>query len=75
MGWRRFGTTVEFLKNVVDDVNDIWHAGATTLSECASVSFYGETCIIRKMEIPRTRPSTILGRDNPGPLRVETEWS
>jgi len=57
MGWRRFGTTIEFLKNVVDDVNDIWHQGTTTLSDCESVSFYGETCIIRKRKIPRARPT------------------
>jgi|SRR5579871_72667 len=71
MGWRRFGTTVELLKGVADDVNDIWHQGPTTLSECASVSFYGETCIIRKAKVPRVRQPTILGRDNPTPLRVD----
>jgi hypothetical protein len=73
MGWRRFGTTVELLKGVADDVNDIWHQGPTTLSECASVSFYAETCVIRKLKIPRVRQSTILGRDNPAPLQVDLD--
>lgn len=71
MGLRRFGATVEFLKSVVDDVNDIWHQGTPTLTDCESVSFYGETCVIRKRKIPRVRPASVLGRDNPAPPRGE----
>jgi hypothetical protein len=75
MGYRRFGTMVEFLKNVVDDVNDIWHQGNPTLAQCESVSFYGETCVIQKLKIRRVRDATIFGRENPGPLQVEKDWS
>jgi hypothetical protein len=71
MGWRQFGTAVEFLKNVVDDVNNIWHQAVPTLEDCGSVSFYGETCILRKLKTPRVRGATILGRDNPAPLRID----
>lgn len=49
MGLRQPGTTIEFLKNVVDDVNALWHDGEVTLPGCESLMFASETCLIRKL--------------------------
>ena len=48
MGWRQAGSTIEFLKGVVDDVHHDWHEHPEALTEVASISFYPETCILFK---------------------------
>lgn len=48
MAWRAPGTTVEFLKGVVDDVHAMWHDRLVSLENVASIHFYPETCVIQK---------------------------
>ena len=48
MGWRQSGSTVEFLKGVVDDVHGEWHVQPVTLPGVVKISFHRETCIIYK---------------------------
>lgn len=48
MAWRQPGTTVEFLKGVVDDVHAFWHDKPVMIRPCHSISFYQETCVLRK---------------------------
>jgi hypothetical protein len=47
-GWRQPGTTIEVLKDVVDDVNSYWHQRGARLSDVESVQFYPELCVISK---------------------------
>jgi len=49
MALRQPGTTIELLKNVVDDVHAMWHDGEITLPRCEWVVFANETCLIRKL--------------------------
>ena len=48
MRWREPGTTMEFLKDVADDVNAGWHDRPVLLSDVYSVAFFQELCILRK---------------------------
>jgi Methyltransferase domain len=48
MGWRKNGSTIEFLKGVVDDVHCEWHEQPQTLTDVASINFHRETCILQK---------------------------
>ena len=50
MGWRQPGTTVEFLKQVLDDVNVDWHRRPATLPDVESAHFYFETCVMVKAQ-------------------------
>jgi len=47
-GWRQPGTTIEVLKDLVDDVNSYWHQRGARLSDVESVQFYPELCVISK---------------------------
>ena len=47
-GYREPGTTIEVLKEVVDDVNWYWHQRGLTLDEVESVQFYPELCVLTK---------------------------
>jgi hypothetical protein len=49
MGLHQPGTTIELLKNVVDDVHAMWHDGEITLPQCEWVVFANETCLLRKL--------------------------
>jgi cephalosporin hydroxylase len=51
MGWRREGTTVEFLKDVIDDLHERWHDQPVALRACSSVCFFEQACIIRKRQV------------------------
>jgi hypothetical protein len=46
--WRKPDTTVEVLKEIVDDVNLYWHQQPPTLGEVESVHFYSELCVLAK---------------------------
>jgi hypothetical protein len=46
--WRREGTMVELLKEILDDVNEPWHKQAVTLQDLASVHVYRELAVLRK---------------------------
>jgi len=48
MRWREPGTAVEFLKDVVDDVNAAWHDRPVVLPDLHSVAFFQEVCVLRK---------------------------
>lgn len=47
-GWRQPGTTIEVLKELVDDVNSYWHRRGARLSDLESVQFYPELCVMSK---------------------------
>ena len=49
MGLRQPGTTIEFLKSVVDDVHIMWHDGEVTLPHVEWLVFANETCLMRKL--------------------------
>jgi hypothetical protein len=49
-GWRQPGTTIEVLKDLVDDVNSYWHQRGARLSDIESVQFYPELCLISKRQ-------------------------
>ena len=49
MGLRQPGTTIEFLKSVVDDVHIMWHDGEVTLPQVEWLVFANETCMMRKL--------------------------
>jgi cephalosporin hydroxylase len=49
MGWRQPGTTMEFLKDVADDVQAGWHDCPVLIRDCESITFYRETCLLRKL--------------------------
>jgi len=48
MRWRERGTTVEFLKDIADDVNEAWHDRPVVLRDVYSLAFFQELCILRK---------------------------
>jgi Methyltransferase domain len=48
MGWRQTGTTVEFLKGVVDDVHEMWHDKPVEIRACVAITFVAEACLLRK---------------------------
>jgi len=48
MGWRHPGTTIEFLKDVADDVHATWHDKPVLIRDCLSLTFFQETCLLRK---------------------------
>jgi trans-aconitate methyltransferase len=48
MGWRERGTTMEFLKDVADDVNGAWHDRPVVFRDVYSLAFFQELCILRK---------------------------
>ena len=48
MGWREPGTTMEFLKDVADDVNGAWHDRPVIFRDVYSLAFFQELCILRK---------------------------
>jgi hypothetical protein len=54
-GWRQPGTTVEVLKDVVDDVNWYWHQRDAALDDVESVQFYPELCVLTKYPPARRR--------------------
>jgi hypothetical protein len=47
-GWHQPGTTIEVLKDLVDDVNSYWHQRGARLSDLESIQFYPELCVISK---------------------------
>ena len=47
-GWRQPGTTIEVLKEIVDDVNWYWHQRDAVLDDVESVHFYSELCVLTK---------------------------
>jgi 8-demethyl-8-alpha-L-rhamnosyltetracenomycin-C 2'-O-methyltransferase len=48
MRYRQMGTTMEFLKNIMDDLHVKWHKQTPTLADVAALHFYPDTCLIRK---------------------------
>jgi hypothetical protein len=46
--WRREGTMVEMLKDVLDDVNEPWHHQPTVLPNLASIHLYQELALLLK---------------------------
>ena len=48
MGWRKPETTVEFLKDVVDDIHEKLHKQAVTLPGLEFIHFYSELCVMRR---------------------------
>jgi Methyltransferase domain len=68
MRWRQPGTTIEFLKGVVDDVHAMWHEELVILPELTEIHFYNETCVLRKASSPtegdheRHRPGMATGQ-------------
>jgi trans-aconitate methyltransferase len=48
MGWRAPGTTMEFLKDVADDVNGAWHDRPVVFRDVYSLAFFQELCVLRK---------------------------
>ena len=54
-GYREPGTTIEVLKDVVDDVNWYWHQRGEMLDDVESVQFYPELCILTKSASAGTR--------------------
>jgi len=48
MGWREPGTTMEFLKDVADDVNGTWHDRPVVFPDVYSLAFFQELCVLRK---------------------------
>ena len=50
MAWRSPGSTVEFLKGVVDDVHAMWHDRFVSLAGVRSIHFYDETCLLKKAD-------------------------
>ena len=48
MAWRNTGTTIEFLKGIVDDIHAMWHEELVTLRNVGSIYFYPETCVLKK---------------------------
>jgi predicted O-methyltransferase YrrM len=51
MGWRQAGSTVEFLKDVADDVNTQWHNQPLVLGDVDSIAFHEYVCVIRKSRV------------------------
>lgn len=51
-GWRRPQTTVEFLKDVIDDVHQPLHGRQVTLEDMESIHFYYELCVIHRARRP-----------------------
>jgi hypothetical protein len=47
-GWRKEGTTVEWLKEIVDDVNHAWHGQPATMPDLSSLHLYPELAILVK---------------------------
>ena len=47
-GYRAPGTTIELLKEIVDDVNWYWHQRGKVLDDVESVQFYPELCVLTK---------------------------
>jgi hypothetical protein len=60
MAWRGPGTTIEFLKGIVDDVHAMWHEKFVTLKNVAGIYFFPETCVLRKT--PASNTETVTGR-------------
>jgi Methyltransferase domain len=54
-GWRQPGTTIEVLKDIVDDVNWYWHQRDALLDDVESVQFYPELCVLAKSSPTRRR--------------------
>jgi predicted O-methyltransferase YrrM len=54
-GYREPGTTIEVLKEIVDDVNWYWHQRGMTLDWVESVQFYPELCLVTKRSSERPR--------------------
>ena len=48
MRWREPGTTMEFLKDVADDVNRAWHDRPVIFRDVYSLGFFQELCVLRK---------------------------
>jgi trans-aconitate methyltransferase len=48
MRWREGGTTMEFLKDVADDVNGAWHDCPVLFPDVYSLAFFQELCVLRK---------------------------
>jgi predicted O-methyltransferase YrrM len=64
-GYRRPGTFVEHLKEIVDDVNQWWHQQPPILPELASVELYPELCVFVKHVAP------FRGGGAPDPVKLE----
>ncbi len=47
-GWRREGTLVEHLKELVDDVHQPWHGQPAALNDLKSLHVYSELAILRR---------------------------
>ena len=48
MGWRQPGSTIEELKNFVDDLHRGWHEEPVVFDDLECVHFYRGTCVLRK---------------------------
>jgi hypothetical protein len=55
MTWRSPGTTIEFLKGVVDDVHAMWHEKFVTLKNVNAIYFFPETCVLQKEPTSNSR--------------------
>jgi len=62
MGWREPGTTIEFLKGIVDDIHSRWHDKPALIRPCHSIAFYDEACVLRKKLYDETGEITAKSR-------------
>jgi hypothetical protein len=51
-GYRKSGTFVEHVKELVDDPNQWWHQQQPILSDLESVQVYPELCVLTKLAAP-----------------------
>jgi SAM-dependent methyltransferase len=51
-GYRKPGTLVEYVKDVVDDVNHFWHEQEARLSGVAALHVYTDVCVLAKETKP-----------------------
>jgi predicted O-methyltransferase YrrM len=64
-GYRKTGTFVEHVKEIVDDANQWWHQQRPTLSDLESVQVYPELCVFTKQATP------FRGGGAPDPQRLK----
>jgi hypothetical protein len=51
-GYRKPGTFVEHVKEIVDDANQWWHQQRPTLADLESIQVYPELCVFTKHVTP-----------------------
>jgi cephalosporin hydroxylase len=73
MGWRMPGSTIEILKDFVDDVHHRAHDGPIGLEGIEFVHFYHGTCVLKKRD-PATK-QTFTQRLDAASARASGAWT